>query len=279
MFFALASILITLAACSSADKNSLAETSQNVSRIDDSTKWSITAPPDSLQLDSFYKQYVLVNGIPVICSQKVTHKAIYRACNIVDFMTTLLPENVLSEMVKRNARLGIMARYEGTTDIPEHRYLAADTTLNWDVRARGLGGDTLLPLSTCAEENLLGLVIDKYHAEDITIHEFAHAIHIIGIAPIQPDFNTRLQKALDEATDKGKWVNTYASTNIYEYWAEGVQSWFNVNAEVLEPDGKNSPINTRAELKNYDPELYSILSEFFPEVNEQISYHSVPFTE
>ena len=66
-----------------------------------------------------------------------------------------------------------MARYEGTTDVPEHAHLAKDTTLNWDLRARGLGGDLELPLTSCAEENLLCYQIDKYHAEDILIHEFA----------------------------------------------------------------------------------------------------------
>ena len=248
-----------------------------VTTLPDSVKWAITTPPDSLNLDPFYEQYVDVNGIPVICSHKVTKQAIYNACNIIDYLTKILPEPVRNEMIRRGARMGIMARYEGTTDIPEHHYLINDTTLNWDVRARGLGGDTICPLSTCAEENLICLVIDKYHAEDITIHEFAHSIHIIGIATIDTGFNALLQKTLDKAIAEGKWINTYASTDIYEYWAEGVQSWFNVNAEVPEPDGKNSPINTRSELKEYDPDLYEILSRYFPETTDQISCHSIPF--
>lgn len=67
----------------------------------------------------------------------------------------------------------------------------------------------------------------------------------------------------------------YASTNIEEYWAEGVQNWFNVNAEVDndEGDGKHNKINTREELKRYDPGLYNILARFFPEVKEQVSRH------
>ena len=54
-------------------------------------------------------------------------------------------------------------------------------------------------------------------------------------------------------------------------WAEGVQDWFNVNAEVPKPDGKHNQVNTRKELKAYDRGLYDILSEFFPATNEQIS--------
>ncbi len=71
----------------------------------------------------------------------------------------------------------------------------------------------------------------------------------------------------------GKWKDTYAATNIEEYWAEGVQDWFNVNAEVPKPDGKHNQVNTRKELKAYDRGLYDILSEFFPATNEQISCH------
>lgn len=82
-----------------------------------------------------------------------------------------------------------------------------------------------------------------------------------------------MQQALDAAIAEGKWNNTYAQTNISEYWAEGVQSWFNVNAEVEYPDGKHNHVNTRSDLKKYDPRLYAILAEFFPESKEQISCH------
>lgn len=237
-------------------------------------EYKITTPPKEFNFDSFYKKYANVNGIHILSSHRVPDSAFVKACEIIDFMTGGLPDNVLDQMVKMNARLGIMARYEGTTDIPEHAHLAKDTTLNWDLRARGLGGDMRLPLTTCAEENLLCYQIDKYHAEDITIHEFAHAIHLIGIAPIDDEFNKLLQEKLDKAMAAGKYKNTYAATNIYEYWAEGVQNWFNVNAEVEKPDGKHNRINTREDMKNYDPDLYEIVSRYFPNFGESPSCHS-----
>ena len=52
-----------------------------------------------------------------------------------------------------------------------------------------------------------------------------------------------------------------------------MQDWFNVNAEMKEPDGKHNWVNTREELKEYDPGLYEIISEYFPETNQQISKH------
>ena len=49
-----------------------------------------------------------------------------------------------------------------------------------------------------------------------------------------------------------------------EYFAEGVQSWFNVNREANPPDGINNHVNTREELKQYDIELYNLIAVVFP---------------
>lgn len=233
----------------------------------------ITRVPDSLHLDRFYRKYMNANGIAITSSWRVPDTALVQAYRIVTFMTNELPKDVLKVMVKTKARVSVMARYEGTTDIPEHAHLAADTTLNWDLRARGLGGDMELPLTSCAEENLLAYQIDKYHAEDILIHEFAHAIHLIGIIQVDTTFNKKLEKLLNQAVAKGKYANTYAKTDIYEYWAEGVQDWFNVNAEVPKPDGKHNRLNTRNELKKYDPDLYALIHQYFNEFKDSPSKH------
>jgi len=234
----------------------------------------VTTPPASLKLDPFYKKYLDANGIPVVSSWRVPDSALYQAYNIIKFMTNDLPVNVLKQMQKAGARVGVMARYEGTTNIPEHAYLAKDTSMNWDLRARGLGGDMDLPLTTCAEENLLCYQLDKYHAEDILIHEFSHAIHLIGIAPIDSTFSPKLQKLLDKAIAEGKYDRTYAKTNLYEYWAEGIQDWFNVNGEVPVPDGKHNQLNTRKELKRYDPGLYDLIHQYFSEFDVSPSCHA-----
>ena len=235
----------------------------------------IMAPPAALKLDPFYKKYMNVNGIHVVSSWRVPDSCFYALYISIKNLTDVMPKEVMESLTSRNTRIGIMARYEGTTDIPEHAFLVNDTTLNWDVRARGLGGTLEMPFSTCAEENVLAYQIDKYHAEDILIHEFAHTIHNVGIAPVHPEFNDELKAALDAAVAAGRWKNVYAATNIEEYWAEGVQNWFNVNAEVdnNNGDGKHNKINTREELKRYDPRLYGILARFFPEVDKQISRH------
>lgn len=233
----------------------------------------VTTPPDSLHYDPFYKKYVDVNGIPLISSWRVPDSAFVAAHRTLYAMTSMLPKAVLDSMVNRGTRVAIMARYEGTTDIPEHHHLINDTTLNWDLRARGLGGDLELPLTSCAEENVLGYQIDKYHAEDILIHEFAHSIHLIGLMLAVPDFDSRLKMCYENAKMKGILDATYRITDKEEYFAEGVQDWFNVNAEMAEPDGKHNWCNTREDLQMFDPDLYHLLAEYFPKTSLQISKH------
>lgn len=233
----------------------------------------VTAVPDSLGYDKFYTKYVDVNGLPLVSSWRVPDSAFVAAHRTLYAMTSMLRPEILEAMKKANARVAIMARYEGTTDLPEHHYLVNDTALNWDLRARGLGGTIDEPLTSCAEENVLAYQIDKYHAEDILIHEFAHAIHCIGIIQVDTAFNTRLQALYEKAKANGILEGTYRATDKEEYFAEAVQDWFNVNAEMPRADGKHNWCNTREELQEYDPDLYQLLSEYFPKTNLQISKH------
>lgn len=229
--------------------------------------------PSQLNLDKFWQKYVDCNGIAIVSSWRVPDSCLVQAYKTIDAMTRMLPKKVLKSMVDYGTKVGVMARYEGTTDVPEHHHLINDTTLNWDLRARGLEGTLEIPMTTCAEENILAYQIDPYHAEDILIHEFAHSIHLIGLKRIDPSIDDKIQKLMDQAIAEGKYKNTYALENFIEYWAEGVQDWFNVNAEAPLPNGKHNWVNTREDLKKYDPRLYKFISKYFPETDEQISKH------
>ena len=235
----------------------------------------VTSLPDSLALDPFYTKYVDVNGLPLVSSWRVPDSAFVAAHRTLYAMTKMLPQAVLDSMVAHGTRVAIMGRYEGTTDIPEHHHLVNDTALNWDLRARGLGGDLELPLTSCAEENVLDYQIDKYHAEDILIHEFAHSIHLIGLMLAVPDFDDRLRQCYEQAKASGILDGTYRITDKEEYFAEGVQDWFNTNAEMPHTDGKHNWCNTREELRQYDPGLYALIAEYFPNTSLHISKHPV----
>ena len=97
---------------------------------------------------------------------------------------------------------------------------------------------------------------DPYDGYNVLIHEFSHSVHLDGLNTVDPGFDDRLRKAFDAAIAKGLWKGTYASSNKQEYWAEGVQAWFHAQFEFID-------IDTRAELKDYDPELAKLIAEVF----------------
>jgi hypothetical protein len=113
---------------------------------------------------------------------------------------------------------------------------------------------------SCGEENLLGFPGDPYAAENILIHEFAHNIHLRGLVNVDPTFDDRLKDAYEAAMAEGLWQSKYASVNHHEYWAEGVQSWFDNNRP---PDHDHNHVDTRSELKDYDPALANLCEEVF----------------
>ena len=232
----------------------------------------ITAPPAQLKLDPFYKKYVDAGGIPIISSAKVPDEALLAVLTMANAMLKKRPD-VRQKMISNKARVGIMSKDEVTTDMPEHAFLANDPNTDWDKRARGLGGTVAVPLTSCAEENVLCYTDDPYRNEDIFVHEFAHAIHLMGILFVDNQFNTRLKSTFDKARAAGKWDRTYAGTHPEEYWAEGVQSWFNCAAQASPPNGVYNHVNTRAELREYDRDLYDLLQEWLPDDTTPISCH------
>jgi hypothetical protein len=235
----------------------------------------ITTPPKSLGLDPFYKKYIDANGIPVISSDKVPDQALYKVKELVLHMTSFR-DDVRVMFIKNKGRVGIMAKTEKTLDMPEYRDLQEvfpDT--DWNTRGRGFGASKERPLSSCAEENILCYTEDVYREEDIFIHEFGHSLAGLGIRYIEPGFDAELKSIYHQAMEEGLWKNTYAATNQDEYWAEGVQDWFNTNIERGTTDGIHNYVNTRAELKAYDPRLHELISRYFTEDEENLSCHKV----
>ena len=95
------------------------------------------------------------------------------------------------------------------------------------------------------------------------IHEFAHTVHLIALNSLDPGFEPRLKAAYKKARKEGKWDDpAYAGVNFSEYWAEGVQNWFNNNREN---DNQHNEINTRAEMLEYDAGLSELVREVYGE--------------
>jgi alpha-glucosidase len=213
----------------------------------------VTAVPEAVvkkfKLDTtFYKKHVDYKGFSILSSARVSDAALLEACYLIHQLLGER-EDVLQAMIKSGCRFMVMAPTEMTTDVPEQRHM---NKAYWDRRARGLGGK----LSSCGEENLLNLRGDRYRFENILIHEFNHAVHRYGLRKVDPTFNKRLLAAHSRARDAGLWKGTYVITNHSEYWAEGVQAYF----DCMRPQ---FGANTREKLRKYDPGLFALVDEVY----------------
>lgn len=221
----------------------------------------VGAPPASeverLGLDPFYEKYLGYRGFPIVASDKVSDYALKEAAFLIDRMIGHR-QDVIDAMIENKVRLAIMAPDEFTTMIPEHSTL--EPSAYWDKRARGLGATEERPAVSVGEENLLGYRGDPYGAESIFVHEFAHAIHQMGLNSVDETFQGRLENAFNRASIAELWKGKYAGTNPSEYWAEGVQSWFDTNRE---DDQDHNHVDTREELREHDPMLAELVESIF----------------
>ena len=217
---------------------------------------------------AFYTQVVRAQGYPICASAKVSPYALKEAAYLADLMLAKRPD-VREAMIASGSRLCILAHDEFTTDQPEWAWLGdvpvagfeSMTTKDYrDARARGMGGSATDPFCSCAEENLLAYEGDPYSTECIFIHEFAHNIHLRGLANVDPTFDQRVKSAFESAMKAGLWKGKYAAVNHHEYFAEGVQSWFDNNREN---DHDHNHVDTRAELITYDGRLAKLCQEVF----------------
>ncbi|XP_052103421.1 uncharacterized protein LOC127736896 [Mytilus californianus] len=202
-------------------------------------------------------QSILIYSIEA--SDQVSDNALRRACYVVRFMFAD-NKDVRTSYFKRYGRVAVIGASEETTDIPEHRWLPK----RMNERTRGLGATDYAPVCTAGEENASCFCKDRYFLEDIFVHEVAHGAHLLGAKYAIAGWNTKLINQFENAQRTGLWNNTYAMNSSAEYFAEGVQSYFNVNTHLDKTDGVHGPISNRKRLQEYDPALYDLIHEVFP---------------
>lgn len=237
----------------------------------------VTAPPPALRVDPFYAKYVPAAGMPVLGSAKVSDAALLAAAGIVEGMFAHRPD-LAANLRVRGYRFAVMARSEGTVDLPEQRgwkrparddprltrceRIHYDTRIGamtdaqyWNARARGMGGQ----LTSGAEEDLLGERASRYWGETIFVHEVAHGV-LDAIRVVDPALFASIDHAYRDTRAAGRWTNEYAATRVDEYWAVGTQIWFESSRRIM-VDGRQ--ILSPDDLRAYDPALHAALARVY----------------
>lgn len=208
----------------------------------------------------FYAQQLDAGGLPVLASARVDPLALQAAVQIVLGMLSSRAD-LLAVLRAAGVRVAVIGRDELTTDLPE--YADLQPREHWNARTRGVGATRQRPVCSAAEENLLGLPGDRYRGESILVHEFAHTVLDLAATRLDAALAPRLRTLYRQAMDAGLWQATYAAANASEYWAEGVQSWFDANRHRATANGVHGPVATRAALQAHDPALADFIAGVF----------------
>ncbi len=225
---------------------------------------------DRFHLDGYYRKECVVAGLPVVAAADVDDRALLSAARIIVGMLQARPD-LVGEMADRAFRLGIIGVDARAVDLPEYRDLPSSyPDTDWDA-ARAYGATPRRPLAAAPEENLVCAIEDTYPGQSVLTHELGHSVLDMAVITNDAGFGNRVAKAYKSATSMDVYRNTYAMTNADEYWAEGVQDFFDASRPGYGPggggDGYDSPIYSRATLELYDPVLYELIAEVFTEVD------------
>ncbi|MFD1178234.1 hypothetical protein ACFQ3W_18240 [Paenibacillus puldeungensis] len=218
------------------------------------------------------------SGILIKSSSNVDFSVHKRACKMIEIMLCKRPE-IGHKLAELHACLAIYGLQEDAYDIPEHR--GGVDFLKYTVE--GFGGTPTIPVTSVSEKNIMryldGPYQTKYKNESILAHEFGHAVHLIGINNLEDQtLAKQFVSAYENAVANKLWPGTYAISNYEEYFATLTAIWFNVMAESKDGawDGVRGPINTREELREYDPVGYSFFESIYPDQSFPEPWDSTP---
>jgi len=239
---------------------------------------SVIPPPAKFKFDPYYSKFTSAREFPVLGSKQVSDRAMLKANDTIRKLFAYR-HDLLKALIADGARLVVLAPNEGLADLPEFRNGKNKVELDL---VRYLDYSPALKLMVVPEENLLGRPGEPFAGKGLLVSVFAKAFYrVAGLRPVDPEFDKRRQKQqyelrvkrLDAEFDKRvgglfeaaagrkRWVGTAAARDRFEYWAAGVEAYFDAAGAGIAPQGADRPITTREALKAHDPDLFALVEE------------------
>jgi len=257
---------------------------------------SVIPPPAFAHADPYYTKFTYAREFTVLGSDKVRDEALLKANDTIRKMFAYR-HDILKALIADGARLVVLGRGEELSDLPEFK--DASKTPGFD-NARYLDYSEKLKLMVVPEENVLGLPREPFAGECMVVNVFAKGLYrVTGLRPVDPDFDSRrqpkqqyelrvkrmdiqfdqaLRKAYESAMGKNLWRGTSAARDRAEYWAAGVEAYFDAAGDGQPPNGADRPIVTRELLKAYDPDLYELVDQTMA-YKEHVDWRYKPCTK
>ena len=228
--------------------------------------YPLEAPPAVLEFDPFYEKHLDADGISVVASQHVSDEALFRFAAILDDMLADRPG--LRDLLATNGvHVAILGEDERLERLPVFRN-SPQTFMGRRILGPGRHTPMVVP-----EENILCRIDDVRYDYDVTVYGLANAIlYAIGKTPAGSDFHKALRAAYDQEARAGRWPHTWASVDAWNFWNEGLLSWFGLNDS---PGGIQNDVDTRAELEEHAPLLARLIRETVGDVDVTASCREV----
>jgi hypothetical protein len=239
---------------------------------------SVGPPPAKFKIDPYYTKFTYAREFWVLGSKHVRDDALLKANDLIRKMFAYR-HDILKALIADGARLVVLGSEEKLSDLPELAEMKGQAGFD---EVRYLDYTPKLKIMVVPEENVLGLSNDPFAGRCMVISVVAKALYqVTGLRPPIPNFDRRpdrqqyelrvkrmdsefdhrLGKLYDDAVSKVLWQGTAAARNRVEYWAAGVEAYFNAAGRGDAPNLADGPITTRESLKAYDPGLYALVDE------------------
>jgi hypothetical protein len=239
---------------------------------------SVIAPPEKFKIDPYYTKFTWAREFTVLGSKQVSDEALLKANDTVRKMFAYR-HDILKAIIGDGGRLVVLGRAEKLCDLPEMKEARKKPDFD-EVRYQDY--TPALKLMVVPEENVLGQAGEPFAGRSTVVAAFARALYqVTATRPADPDFDRRrekqqyelrvkrldvefdekLGKLQEAAAGKGLWKGTPAARSRAEYWAAGVEAYFDAAGDGVAPNGADRPITTREALKAYDPDLFALVDE------------------
>jgi hypothetical protein len=180
--------------------------------------------------------------------------------------------DVLKAIIDANVQLVVIEQGQSPKDIPHVKKIRRKFFVN---------RESPVFRFTTAESNLLKSAGDPAAGENLLICDMALLMYYItglrevdreynkrrhvqqyekGLERIDRRFDDKVRKLYRNAKKRNLWTGMPAIKNRFNYFVEGVQSFFNANQIVT--SGKDH-VNTREQLQVYDPDLALFIGDIF----------------
>ncbi len=254
---------------------------------------SVTAPPAKFKIDPYYTKFTWAREFTVL-GRQASDEALLKANDTIRKMFAYR-HDILKALIAAGVKLVVLGPGEKISDLPECRAgnmgispmdsesRAGRPCYDLDPLARFLDYSPQLKLVAVGEENVLADAEDPYATGCQVIRVLAKALyHVTATRSVDPNwesrgrdvqqyelrvqrmdirFDEKLKELHAKAMNAGRWKGTPAVHDPVEYWAEGVLACFDAAGTGFTPTDANHPITTREALKEYDPDLLSLVDE------------------